>query len=170
MSEIALALVVALFPIVVVIAATTDFFTMTISNRLSAGLFVAGLAALALSSPTPETVGSHFAAAGAVFAVGFACFAFGWMGGGDVKFGAAVAFWLGWEHVLDYAVGFSVFGGLLTLAVLLSDRVTDPIPSLKVGFLARFHEHRRVPYGIALTAAALQVFPHTTWMRAFAAF
>jgi prepilin peptidase CpaA len=104
-------------------------------------------------------------AAALVFAVGFACFAMGWMGGGDVKFASAVALWLGWGHLLDYAVTFSVYGGLLTLLALFSDRVLDPLPALKVGFLARFQEHRRVPYGVALSAAALQIFPETLWMR-----
>lgn len=164
MSQLVLAALVAVFPILVVFAAASDFFTMTISNRLSAGLFVAGLAALAIAQPGWVGLGQHLGAAFLVFAVGFFCFARGWMGGGDVKFAAAVALWLGWDNLLDFALGFSLLGGVLTFAVLSADRLLTPVPSLKVGFLARFHEHRRVPYGIALTAAALLVFPQTGWM------
>lgn len=167
MSQVVLMGLVLVFPVLVVWAAITDFMTMTIANRVSVGLAVAGLAALAVSAPSLAVFGAHLGAAGLVFAIGFACFAFGWMGGGDVKFAAAVALWLGWGHLLDYAMTFSVYGGLLTLLVLFSDRVLDPLPALKVGFLARFQEHRRVPYGIALSAAALQILPETAWMRVF---
>jgi prepilin peptidase CpaA len=168
MSQVALTMVVLVFPILTIWAAVTDFMSMTIANRISLGLAAAGLLALVLGAPSWEAFGGHFAAAGLVFAVGFTCFAMGWMGGGDVKFATAVALWLGWGHLLDYAVTFSVFGGLLTLLALFSDRVLDPLPALKVGFLARFQEHRRVPYGVALSAAALQIFPETVWMRVFA--
>ncbi len=159
---------VLVFPVLVVWAAITDFMTMTIANRISVGLAVVGLAALASTGPTLAEFGAHLGAAALVFAVGFACFAFGWMGGGDVKFASAIALWLGWTHLLDYAVTFTVYGGLLTLIALFSDRVLDPLPALKVGFLARFQEHRRVPYGIALSIAALQILPDTPWMRFFA--
>ena len=165
MSQMALTLVMLVFPVLVVWAAVTDFMTMTIANRVSVGLAVAGLLGLALAAPGWSQVGTHLAAAALVFAIGFACFAMGWMGGGDVKFAAAVALWLGWGHLLDYAVTFSIYGGVLTLLALVSDRMLDPLPALKVGFLARFQEHRRVPYGVALSAAALQVFPETMWMR-----
>ncbi len=167
MSQVVLTGLVLVFPVLVVWAAITDFMTMTIANRVSIGLAAAGLVALAVSAPPLAVVGAHLGAAALVFAVGFACFAFGWMGGGDVKFAAAVALWLGWGHLLDYAMTFTVYGGLLTLLVLFSDRVLDPLPALKVGFLARFQENRRVPYGIALSAAALQIFPETVWMRVF---
>lgn len=167
MSQVVSMLLVLTFPVFVVWAAVTDFMTMTIANRVSLGLAAAGLLALAVTLPPLAVVGAHLGAAALVFAVGFACFAFGWMGGGDVKFASAVALWLGWGHLLDYAVTFSVYGGLLTLLVLFSDRVLDPLPALKVGFLARFQEHRRVPYGIALAAAALQILPATPWMRVF---
>ena len=150
MTQVVLAAVVLVFPVLAVWAAVTDFMTMTIANRISVGMALTGLLAVALSAPSLSVFGWHLAAAAVVFAVGFACFAMGWMGGGDVKFAAAIALWLGWGHLLDFAVTFSVYGGLLTLLALFSNRVLDPLPVLKVGFLAGFHEHRRVPYGVAL--------------------
>ena len=167
MTQILSMAVVAVFPVLVIWAAIADFMTMTIANRVSVGLFLAGLVALVVTGTPLAEFGAHLGAAALVFAVGFACFAMGWMGGGDVKFASAVALWLGWGHLLDYAVTFSVYGGLLTLLTLFSDRVLDPLPVLKVGFLARFQEHRRVPYGIALSIAALQIFAETPWMRLF---
>ena len=167
MTQVLSMAIVLVFPVLVVWAAVTDFMTMTIANRISVALVVAGLLALASTGAPLAEFGAHLGAAALVFAVGFACFAMGWMGGGDVKFAAAVALWLGWSHLLDYAVTFSVYGGLLTLLALFSDRVLDPLPVLKVGFLARFQEHRRVPYGIALSVAALQIFAQTSWVRVF---
>ena len=167
MSQVLFAAVVAVFPVLVVFAAASDFFTMTISNRLTASLALAGLVALAASRPEWAVVGGHLGAAAVVFLVGFLCFARGWMGGGDVKFAAAVALWLGFDHLLDFIVGFSLFGGLLTFGVLAADRLLAPLPALRVGFLARFHEHRRVPYGIALGIAAMLVFAETGWIKAF---
>ncbi|MBV5266824.1 A24 family peptidase [Pinisolibacter aquiterrae] len=156
-------IVIALFPILTALGAATDFLTMTIPNRITLGLFAAGLAALALAAPGWEVVGWHLASAALIFVGGFALFALGWMGGGDVKFASAIALWLGWGHLLDFALGFSIYGGILTVVVLITDRALAPLPALRVGFLARFPEHRHVPYGIALTAAALHLFPSTAW-------
>lgn len=167
MWQVATMLVVAVFPILAVHAAVTDFFSMTIANRVSLGLLAAGIVALGLTDPTLAAFGRHFAAAGLVFAIGFSCFAFGWMGGGDVKFASAIAFWLGWSQLLDFGLWVALWGGGLTLLVLTSDRVLDPLPILKVGFLRRFHEHKRVPYGIALAAGGLQVFAESPWIRVF---
>jgi prepilin peptidase CpaA len=167
MGHVATMLVVAVFPILAVHAAVTDFFSMTIANRVSLGLLAAGIVALALTDPSLAAFGRHLAAAGLVFAIGFACFVFGWMGGGDVKFGTAIAFWLGWSALLDFGLWVALWGGGLTLLVLASDRLLAPLPILKVGFLQNFHEHRRVPYGIALAAGGLQVFAESSWIRVF---
>jgi len=57
----------------------------------------------------------HLAVGGTLFAVGFAMFAFGWMGGGDSKLLAATAFWFTWPDVFTYLVYTALFGGALTL-------------------------------------------------------
>lgn len=155
--------VIALFPLLALVGASTDFFTMTIPNRVTLGLAAAGLAALALAAPGWAVFGWHLAAAAVVFAGGFALFSAGWMGGGDVKFASAVALWLGWSHLLDFALAFSIWGGVLTLLVLVADRALQPLPALRIGFLATFPQRRQVPYGIALAAAGLHLFPSTPW-------
>lgn len=167
MTHALLVVVIALFPVLTALGAATDFLTMTIPNRVTLGLFAAGLVALAATAPGWTEAGWHLAAAGLVFVAGYALFAMGWMGGGDVKFATAIALWLGWGHLLDFALGFSIYGGLLTVTVLIADKALTPLPALRVGFLVKFPEHRHVPYGIALTAAALQLFPTTTWFAAF---
>ncbi len=155
--------VIASFPVLTAFGAATDFLTMTLPNRLTLGLFALGVVALAITAPGWAAVGWHVAAAALVFACGFAVFAMGWMGGGDVKFAAAIALWLGWDNLLEFALGFSIWGGVLTVATLAADRLLEPVPALKIGFLAQFSEHRHVPYGVALAVSALLVFPSTPW-------
>ena len=91
-----------LFPALMAFAASSDLFTMTISNRVSvllvAGFFVLGF----LVGMDLSTMMSHVGAGLLVLAVAFACFAMGWMGGGDAKVAASVALWFGFAHLLDY--------------------------------------------------------------------
>ena len=73
----------------------------------------------------------------------------------------SAALWLGWAKMPEYLVLFSLYGGALTLTVILVANHLRPIPALKVGFLADFDRRRQLPYGIALAAAALSIFPDT---------
>jgi prepilin peptidase CpaA len=160
------ALVLLLFPSVMSFAASSDLFTMTISNKVSL-LLVAGFFVLALLVGMPAgQVGMHVGAALAVLAASFACFAFGWIGGGDAKLAAAIVLWLGFEHTLDFLLYASLLGGALTL-LILRFRVMQ-MPSVLVGKIWAERLHRMdagVPYGIALAAAALIVYPQTALMR-----
>jgi prepilin peptidase CpaA len=156
-----------LFPATMAFAASSDLFTMTIANRVSlvlaAGFFLLAL----LTGMSPAAVGWHLGAGALVLAVGFALFSFGWVGGGDAKLAAATALWFGFSHLLDYLLYASIFGGALTLA-LIQFRML-PLPQLLVRYEWIERLHRRgggVPYGIALAAAALVVYPHTEWMAA----
>ena len=58
---------------------------------------------------------------------GFACFAFGWIGGGDAKLAAVTSLWLGFGNLLDYFFIASIGGGLLTLLVLVAR--SAPLPA-----------------------------------------
>ena len=97
----------------------------------------------------------------------FVFFARGWIGGGDAKLAAATALWLGLAHLVDYLLYASLLGGALTL-LILQFRVV-PLPKMLWGrqWAERLHERDNgVPYGIALAAAALLVYPQTEWMTA----
>ena len=158
-----------LFPALMAFAACSDLLTMTISNRVSLAL-VAGFFVLAfIIGMSPATILSHMGAAAAVLAVTFVFFARGWIGGGDAKLAAATALWLGFDHLLPYLLYASLLGGALTL-LLLNVR-TMPLPSLLSGqpWAERLHDpDSGVPYGIALAAAALIIYPDTIWMKAIA--
>jgi prepilin peptidase CpaA len=156
-----------LFPALMAFAASSDLFTMTISNRVSL-LLAAGFLALALATGmSAAAIGSHVGAAALVLTVAFVMFAQGWIGGGDAKLAAATALWLGFEHLLPYFLYASLFGGVLTF-MMIKFRVV-PLPAFLAGedWAQRLHRmDTGVPYGIALAASALLIYPETAWMAA----
>jgi prepilin peptidase CpaA len=158
-----------LFPALMSFAASSDLLTMTISNRVSL-ILVAGFGLMAVMiGMSPAAIMTHVGAAALVLVVAFGFFAMNWIGGGDAKLAAATALWLGFDHLLPYLIYASLFGGLLTFA-LLQVR-TLPLPRFLSGQAWAERLHRKdcgVPYGIALAAAALAVYPDTIWMKAIA--
>jgi prepilin peptidase CpaA len=154
-----------LFPAMMAFAASTDLLTMTISNRVSLILVGGFFALAAMSGMAAGELLMHVGAAAAVLVAAFVCFARGWIGGGDAKLAAATALWLGFDHLLPYLAYASLFGGALTL--LLIQLRTVPLPGLlaRQEWLRRLHRKDvGIPYGIALAAAALAVYPQTPWM------
>jgi len=166
---VASAIGIVLFPAMMAVAASSDLLTMTISNRVSL-ILVGGFFALALFIGMSATdMLWHMGAGALVLLLAFGCFVMGWIGGGDAKLAAATALWFGFDHLLTYLLYASLLGGALTF-LLIQFRML-PLPQ----FLAA-HEwverlHRKdagVPYGIALAAAALLIYPDTPWMAAAA--
>jgi prepilin peptidase CpaA len=155
-----------LFPALMAFAASSDLFTMTISNRVSLAL-IAGFFVMAfVVGLNGYDVLMHIGAGLAVLAVTFVFFARGWIGGGDAKLAAATALWLGFDPLMNYLLYASLLGGLLTL-VMLRFRLV-PLPSALAGqeWAERLHRaDAGVPYGIALAASALLVYPDTIWMK-----
>ena len=153
------------FPALMAFAASSDLLTMTISNRLSLAL-AAAFFIIAMTTGMPlATLGMHLAAAAVVLVVSFGFFTQGWIGGGDAKLAAATALWFGFDHLLPYLLYASVFGGALTLLILQFRRL--PLPGLlaRQAWIQRLHESEGgSPYGIALAAAALAIYPTTSWM------
>jgi len=154
-----------LFPALMVFAASSDLLTMTISNRLSlalAGSFFPLTIVIGMSLPA---IGMHLAAAALVLAVCFGFFSMGWMGGGDAKLAAVTALWFGFDYLLDYLIYAALFGGALTLLLIQFRKLPLPEALARQSWILRLHETGGgVPYGIALAAAALTVYPKTAWM------
>jgi prepilin peptidase CpaA len=156
-----------LFPALMAFAASSDLLTMTISNRLSllltGGFFVATL----ITGMSLAAVGMHLAAAGLVLAVAFVFFWRGWIGGGDAKLAAATVLWFGFDHLLDYMVYAALLGGVLTILLLQFRRLPLPGFLARQPWILRLHQPGGgVPYGIALAAAALMIYPDTRWVAA----
>ena len=156
-----------LFPALMAFAAASDLFTMTISNKVSLAL-AAGFLALALASGMGAyDILSHLGAGTTVLLVAFACFAMGWVGGGDAKVAAAAALWFGFGHLLNYLVYASIFGGALTLLLLQFRQWPLPYPFAGQAWLLKLHaKESGIPYGIALAIGALMIYPETEWIKA----
>jgi prepilin peptidase CpaA len=161
------ALTLLLFPATMAFAASSDLFTMTISNKISL-LLVAGFLVLApMIGMSPGDIAAHLGAGVSILAITFGFFAFGWIGGGDAKLAAAIALWLGFAQLLPFLLYASLIGGALTLVTLRFRAM--PMPRFLVGkvWAERLHQaDAGVPYGIALAAAALLVYPETPFMKA----
>jgi prepilin peptidase CpaA len=158
-----------LFPALMAFAASSDLLTMTISNKVSLALAAGFLILAPTAGLATAEIGMHLAAGVSALAVAFCLFACGWIGGGDAKLAAATALWLGFDQLLPYLFMASLLGGALTLLVL-QFRVF-PLPAVLRGanWAERLHHKEAgVPYGIALAAAALIVYPDTVWMHALA--
>ena len=156
-----------LVPAVLIAAAGWDLASFTIPNFLQAVL-LGGFAVFAVSTHMPlESVGWHLLAALIGFVIGFALFSFNFVGGGDAKLFACVALWFGFPDLIDYAMIASVFGGVLTLALLGFRKL--PLPRLLAGqaWLMRLHDQEAgIPYGVALASGAFAVLPYTDVFRA----
>lgn len=160
-------LILVAFPALLIVAAVSDLMTMTIPNRVSLILIAAfPMAALAAGLDVGD-VGMHLAAGFAVLLLGFGMFAANWIGGGDAKFAAAIALWLGPLASLEWMALFAIFGGVLTLALLATRKMPLPVALAGYPWISRLHDARTgVPYGIALSAAGLMIFPHTALFSA----
>ena len=163
-------LLLTIFPGAMAFAAATDLFTMTVPNRLALALVAGFFVAAPLVGLGWSELGLHVGLAVAALVVSFALFSFGWIGGGDAKLFAATCLWVGPAALLTYSIYTALIGGVLTLALLFWRGVPLPPMLMGQGWLARLHDPKGgVPYGIALAAAGLLVYPQTPFMAALGA-
>ncbi|GGD05378.1 A24 family peptidase [Aureimonas glaciei] len=158
------AVIFVVFPFAMAYAAFSDLVSMTIANRVSI-ILLAAFVVLALVVGMPlSSIGLHLGVGLATLVVAFGCFAAGWMGGGDAKLLAATAVWFGPTQLfLDYLVLGAVFGGVLTLAILLARAKFVPVTG--VDFVDHLLERKTgIPYGIGLGAAGLTVYTSSDWV------
>ncbi|MGD9845666.1 MAG: prepilin peptidase [Variibacter sp.] len=159
-------LILVLFPLAMAFAASSDLLTMTISNRLVLALTGSFFVLAIFAGLGWAEIGSHVLAAAVVLAGAFVCFARGWIGGGDAKIAAAIALWFGFDQVMPYLLYASLLGGALTLIILKFRTAPLPASLSGYGWIQRLHDDKSgVPYGIALAAAALLIYPDTVFMQ-----
>jgi len=156
-----------LFPALMAFAASSDLFTMTISNKLSLALAGGFFLLVVVTGMGFGAIGMHLLAAALVLVIAFVLFTQGWIGGGDAKLAAAAALWFGFGYLLDFLVYASLLGGALTIVLIQFRRLPLPHVLARQPWIMRLHDKAGgVPYGIALAAAALIVYPKTGWMPA----
>jgi prepilin peptidase CpaA len=151
-----------IFPALVAFAGISDFLSMTISNRLCLLIGVAFIPVAISAGLAPTVVAGHLACATVGLAAGFAAFSFGWVGGGDAKLFSMVALWLGWSQIVSYTVITVLAGGVLAVVYLGLRLVPAGWIQVASQRVASFSQSE-IPYGMALAAAALIVYPHSDW-------
>ena len=135
----------AALAIALMFAAVTDLQRRQIDNWLNAAIALAAPLFWLASGQGLVDVGFHIAIALVVFTLLAVLFAFGAMGGGDVKLLTALALWIDPISFVKLLVIMSVLGGLLTLVMVVLHHVRK-----RKGRIA-------VPYGIAISFAGIWV-------------
>ena len=68
-------------------------------------------------------------------------------------------------HTVEFLVWTAMVGGALTLAILIVRQRVSPALAVRFSWLFRLHDPSSgVPYGLAIAAAALIVYPDTVWV------
>lgn len=143
---------VGLLALLLLTAAVQDAVRLKISNLIIAGVLVAGLAA-AIVVGVKLAIWQNVVVFALVLTIGFALFAAGKLGGGDVKLFAATGFWFDFASALGLLVAVLIAGGFLALVMI----------SLR---LAKWSEQARnriiilqpksgIPYAIAIAIGGL---------------
>lgn len=157
MENVAILLV---FPLCLAFAAVSDLLTMTIPNRVSAILLCAFVATAAVSGLELQQIGLHLLAAAIVFAVCFVLFALNVMGGGDAKLLTACAAWFGLNaSLVSFLVHVSLFGGALTIAVLLLRTQEARILAAGIPVPRLLLTAKKVPYAVAIACGGFVAYP-----------
>lgn len=146
-------------------AAFSDLLTMTIPNRLSIVLIASFLLIAPLAGLGLVEIGWHLAAGAAVFSACFLLFALNIMGGGDAKILTASAIWFGLGPALyHYLIYVSIFGGFLSILILMMRANENLILVYGLKVPQTMMHKKKVPYGIAIGAAAFMAFPESPLM------
>ncbi|MEO5972748.1 MAG: prepilin peptidase [Sphingomicrobium sp.] len=142
---------IAIFTLLLVLAAAEDAVRLTISNLLVAAVLVAALAAMALGGFSLG-LWQNAAVFAAILAAGTILFAYGKMGGGDVKLFAAVGLWCDFRTALVVLAAVFITGGVLALLVIAT---RTAVPAAASGRLAALKRGAGIPYGVAIGAGTL---------------
>jgi prepilin peptidase CpaA len=156
----------SLYMIVVIIAfllslyaAFSDYKSLTIPNWISLAI-TALYAAVVLVSPVEINWIGGLLTGLIVLVLGFALFAAGLIGGGDVKILAALGFWAGPELILSFLFCVALAGGVLVLFILVRNAIQQAANGGQ--FLASFKINLRsklqVPYGVAIALGGIVIF------------
>jgi prepilin peptidase CpaA len=108
-----------LFVGLLIAATITDIVWLRIPNWISAGIALLFLAAAVAEPRSPAWWGSHLGAGCIVLLVGIGVFAWGKIGGGDVKLLTGVALWFGLAPLPALLLAIGVVGGVVSIACLV---------------------------------------------------
>jgi prepilin peptidase CpaA len=158
--QFALTAILFLFCLGVIYGAICDLTTFTIPNRVSYGLVVL-FVPYALIGWSHMPVVQHILLGVVVLAICMVFWKLRWVGGGDVKFLAAISLWMGPDGLLPFMLlltGISaVFIFILRLARERNDLVQASNWPAVVKHVVQKAEKNVIPYGFPAALAALVV-------------
>ena len=165
-----ISLLIAILPVLTVVAALHDLMTMKIPNWISIALVVGFFpAALALGLPL-SVVGVSAGMALAALFIGAGMFALNWIGGGDAKLLAAATLWMGLSGTLHFLLYTGLAGGAFCMLLLTARSRLPILAQTGPGWMMRLMQPKGdIPYGVAIAVGALLAYPASPLMSAFAA-
>lgn len=161
MDQVAILIV---FPLLMIGAGVGDVLTYKIPNWL-VGLIGAMFFPAALYTGMPlSEMGWHVAAAAMVLTGTFILFCLIKFGGGDAKLLTVAALWIGVSPLLPFLFMVALCGGVLAIVMKLWWVLKLNLEVLKLDRLSRrVKSSVDLPYGVAIAAGALLVFPES-WL------
>jgi prepilin peptidase CpaA len=163
------AAILTVLPGAVAFAAAMDLLTMKIPNRIPAVMVLAFFPMAMLSGFNAWDMANHVGAGLLMLLLGVLLFIPGWFGGGDAKLMAAIGLWIGADNLSAYMLYVTLAGGMI--AIVFCSARSVPLPRVFLGEAWALRLHRQdagIPYGLALAAGALLVYPHTLWFLSLA--
>lgn len=162
-----LALMLCIFPALVIAGALSDVSSMTIPNWISGALIAAFFPTAFLAGFPLGEVATHVGVGLVALVIGMVMFALRWIGGGDAKLLAAAALWLGLAGVPQFLLWTAVTGGFFALFLLQARKVGQVYVGRAPRWVGRLLEPKGdIPYGVAICAGALMAFPHSLLVSA----
>lgn len=152
-------------------AAITDIRSYILSNKLClmvVALYFIFIAALYFSgtSPTWTYIGYSFAIAIGCFIFLVVLFAYGFIGGGDVKLIPAVLLWAGPAYSLKFILITTICGGFVAILTICCRNIKSYLSNVKssenINFFMResselVNNDNNIPYGIGISVGGLYV-------------
>jgi prepilin peptidase CpaA len=139
----------AAFALAMLVAAGCDIAWRRLPNWLTAAVALGFLPWAWAAGFSWTGIGIALGVGVVVLGIGFGLFAAGIIGGGDAKFAAAIALWIGLSlELLRFFLVMSLAGGVLAVIVLAKQAATKSPAA------------RPLPYGVAIAVAALDY-----WIR-----
>lgn len=141
---------------VLTLCALHDVTSFKIPNRYVAVLLVAWPITMVATAASVPLIGQSAALGGLVLLAGFALFAAGLLGAGDVKLMSAAALWVGPAQLFTFVFFTALIGGFLGLLLLGLRAKPMPTVAYRAEWLVQLHERKRVmPYGVAIAGGAM---------------
>lgn len=154
-------LLTIVFAAPLLVACYTDYTEMKIPNWVSLAMIAGFFLTLPITWTGLSGLGDHLLLFFIFFALGFATFAFGWLGGGDAKLMAAIALWLDTGVIMDFVLFTALTGAALGLFIMISRRFM-PVSIMTAPVVSKLYQGGKdMPYALALAAGALLVWPNT---------